>query len=59
MENKKLALIILDGWGYGKTDKSNAIVAANTPFFDKLIADYPNSTLEASGMAVGLPEGQM
>jgi len=59
VENKKLALIILDGWGYGKTDKSNAIVAANTPFFDKLIADYPNSTLEASGMAVGLPEGQM
>ncbi|MEJ6979344.1 2,3-bisphosphoglycerate-independent phosphoglycerate mutase [Pedobacter sp. P351] len=59
MENKKLALIILDGWGYGKADKSNAIVAANTPFFDKLIANYPNSTLEASGMAVGLPEGQM
>lgn len=59
MENKKLALIILDGWGYGKNDKSNAIIAANTPFFDKLIASYPNSTLEASGMAVGLPEGQM
>lgn len=59
MENKKLALIILDGWGYGKADKSNAIVAANTPFFDKLIANYPSSKLEASGMAVGLPEGQM
>ncbi|MBC8053264.1 MAG: 2,3-bisphosphoglycerate-independent phosphoglycerate mutase [Sphingobacteriaceae bacterium] len=59
MENKKLALIILDGWGYGQTDRSNAIVAANTPFFDGLIANYPNSTLEASGMAVGLPDGQM
>jgi 2,3-bisphosphoglycerate-independent phosphoglycerate mutase len=59
VENKKLALIILDGWGYGKSDKSNAIVAANTPFFNQLIANYPNSTLEASGMAVGLPEGQM
>lgn len=59
MENKKLALIILDGWGYGKADKSNAIIAANTPFFDNLIASHPNSTLEASGMAVGLPEGQM
>ncbi|HEY0054051.1 MAG TPA: 2,3-bisphosphoglycerate-independent phosphoglycerate mutase [Pedobacter sp.] len=59
MENKKLALIILDGWGYGKADKSDAIVAANTPFFDSLIANYPNSTLEASGMAVGLPAGQM
>jgi len=59
VENKKLALIILDGWGYGKADKSNAILAANTPFFDKLIANYPNSKLEASGMAVGLPDGQM
>lgn len=59
VENKKLALIILDGWGYGNPDQSNAIVAANTPFFDSLIAKYPNSTLEASGMAVGLPEGQM
>ena len=59
MENKKLALIILDGWGYGNKDKSNAITAANTPFFNNLIASYPNSRLEASGMAVGLPDGQM
>lgn len=59
MENKKLALVILDGWGYGNSDNSNAIVAANTPFFDKLISTYPNSKLEASGMAVGLPAGQM
>jgi 2,3-bisphosphoglycerate-independent phosphoglycerate mutase len=56
---KKLALIILDGWGYGRNDKSNAIVAANTPFFDSMITQYPNSKLEASGLAVGLPEGQM
>ena len=59
MENKKLALIILDGWGYGSTDSSNAITAAKTPFFDSLINTYPHSKLEASGMAVGLPEGQM
>lgn len=60
MENeKKVALIILDGWGYGRNDESNAIVAANTPFFDSMIAQYPNSKLEASGLAVGLPEGQM
>ena len=59
MENKKVALIILDGWGYGKADASNAILAANTPFFDHLIATYPNSKLEASGVAVGLPAGQM
>jgi 2,3-bisphosphoglycerate-independent phosphoglycerate mutase len=57
--NKKLALIILDGWGYGRNDQSNAILAANTPFFDSLIRNYPNSKLEASGMAVGLPDGQM
>ncbi|MBD1394545.1 2,3-bisphosphoglycerate-independent phosphoglycerate mutase [Mucilaginibacter glaciei] len=56
---KKVALIILDGWGYGRNDQSNAIVAANTPFFDSMIAQYPNSKLEASGVAVGLPEGQM
>jgi 2,3-bisphosphoglycerate-independent phosphoglycerate mutase len=57
--NKKVVLIILDGWGYGRNDSSNAIVAANTPFFDSIIAQYPNSKLEASGIAVGLPEGQM
>jgi 2,3-bisphosphoglycerate-independent phosphoglycerate mutase len=56
---KKVALIILDGWGYGRQDESNAILAANTPFFDSMIANYPNSKLEASGLAVGLPEGQM
>jgi 2,3-bisphosphoglycerate-independent phosphoglycerate mutase len=60
VENKKkLALLILDGWGYGRNDNSNAILAAKTPFFDSLIANYPNSKLEASGMAVGLPDGQM
>ncbi|SMO76403.1 2,3-bisphosphoglycerate-independent phosphoglycerate mutase [Solitalea koreensis] len=56
---KKLALIILDGWGYGRHDKSNAIFEANTPFFDRLVEQFPNSKLEASGEAVGLPEGQM
>ena len=56
---KKLALIILDGWGYGRNDQSNAILAAKTPFFDHLISTYPNSKLEASGLAVGLPDGQM
>jgi 2,3-bisphosphoglycerate-independent phosphoglycerate mutase len=57
--NKKIALIILDGWGYGRNDHSNAILAANTPFFHSLIQKYPNSKLEASGTAVGLPAGQM
>ena len=59
MENKKTILLILDGWGYGRHDHSNAIEAANTPVFDRLIKAYPNSKLEASGEAVGLPKGQM
>ncbi|WP_410221089.1 2,3-bisphosphoglycerate-independent phosphoglycerate mutase [Pedobacter sp.] len=56
---KKLVLLILDGWGYGKKDNSDATYKANTPFFDSLIANYPHSKLEASGEAVGLPAGQM
>ena len=59
MKEKKAVLLILDGWGYGKQDKSNAISQAKTPFFDQLIATYPHSKLQASGKAVGLPEGQM
>ncbi|TDQ06868.1 2,3-bisphosphoglycerate-independent phosphoglycerate mutase [Pedobacter metabolipauper] len=59
MSNKKVVLLILDGWGYGKKDKSDAAYAANTPFFDSLLLKYPNSKLEASGEAVGLPVGQM
>ncbi len=59
MEDKKVMLLILDGWGYGKQDESDAAYAANTPFFDSLLKKYPNSKLEASGEAVGLPAGQM
>jgi len=59
MNNKKVVLLILDGWGYGKQDSSDAAYAANTPFFDGLLKKYPNSKLEASGEAVGLPAGQM
>ncbi len=59
MKAKKLVLLILDGWGYGKKDKSDAAFVANTPFFDAMIQKYPNGKLEASGEAVGLPAGQM
>src|ERR1700722_10154871 len=58
-DKKKVALIILDGWGYGREDNSNAIFMAKTPFIDSLLMKYPNSKLEASGTAVGLPAGQM
>ncbi|MEM8939947.1 MAG: 2,3-bisphosphoglycerate-independent phosphoglycerate mutase [Bacteroidota bacterium] len=57
--NKKVILLILDGWGIATNKEVSAIDAANTPFMDQLLEKYPNSTLEASGMAVGLPEGQM
>ena len=59
MINKKVVLLILDGWGYGRMDKSDAAFIANTPFMDSIIKNYPNSKLEASGEAVGLPVGQM
>ena len=57
--NKKVILLILDGWGIATNKAVSAIDAANTPFMDAIIKKYPNSTLEASGLAVGLPEGQM
>ncbi len=59
MMNKKVALIILDGWGYGDKTKSDAIYNANTLFFDNCLVKYPNSTLKTFGEHVGLPEGQM
>lgn len=56
---KKVALIILDGWGIGDGSKSDAIANANTPFIDSLYKQYPHSTLRTSGQNVGLPDGQM
>lgn len=52
-------LIILDGWGIGDKSTSDAISAANTPFMDSLLSNYPNATLKTSGEDVGLPDGQM
>jgi 2,3-bisphosphoglycerate-independent phosphoglycerate mutase len=54
-----VALVILDGWGLAPPGPGNAIELADTPVFDKLWAEYPHATLEASGEAVGLPPGQM
>lgn len=52
-------LMILDGWGIAQDKNVSAIDKANTPFVDSLFDKYPHSKLEASGMAVGLPDGQM
>jgi 2,3-bisphosphoglycerate-independent phosphoglycerate mutase len=57
--NKKVLLMILDGWGIGTNPAVSAIAQAKTTFIDGLYAKYPHSKLEASGLAVGLPEGQM
>ncbi|MCG8340799.1 MAG: 2,3-bisphosphoglycerate-independent phosphoglycerate mutase [Cytophagales bacterium] len=57
--DKKLLLTILDGWGLATHAECSAIDKAQTPFIDKLYVNYPHSRLEASGLAVGLPEGQM
>ena len=57
--NKKVLLMILDGWGKGKESSISAIDKANTPFIDSLYMDYSNSELSASGKDVGLPDGQM
>nr|WP_299073239.1 2,3-bisphosphoglycerate-independent phosphoglycerate mutase [uncultured Allomuricauda sp.] len=57
--NKKVILMILDGWGKSPDPKVSAIAQANTPFIDSLYNNYPNSNLLTDGMNVGLPEGQM
>lgn len=57
--NKKVILIILDGWGKSPDPKVSAIAKANTEFIDSLYRTYPNSDLLTDGMNVGLPEGQM
>ena len=54
-----VALIVLDGWGLAAPGPGNAISRARTSVFDQLWSRYPHTTLQASGRAVGLPEGQM
>lgn len=58
-DKKKVALIILDGWGIGDGSKSDAIANSRTPFVDSLYKQYPHSKLRTSGEDVGLPNGQM
>lgn len=59
MENKKVLLMILDGWGEGRHDHSNAIYTQGAPYIDRLRERYPMSHLQACGEYVGLPVGQM
>jgi len=59
MSQKKVILLIMDGWGLGKVASADAIQNANVPFTKSLYSKYPNTTLITCGEAVGLPEGQM
>ena len=59
MPQKKVILIIMDGWGLGKVASSDAIQHANVPFTRSLYSKYPNTTLVTCGEPVGLPDGQM
>ena len=59
MKNKQYMLIIMDGVGLNDEINGNAFKMANTPNIDRLITKYPNTYIKTSGLAVGLPEGQM
>lgn len=58
-EKQPLALIILDGFGYRKETEGNAIAMAKKPVLDKVFSEHPHTLIGASGMDVGLPDGQM
>jgi 2,3-bisphosphoglycerate-independent phosphoglycerate mutase len=59
MPQKKIILVIMDGWGLGKVASADAIQNADVPFTKSLYQQYPNTTLVTCGEAVGLPDGQM
>lgn len=59
MTKKKVCLIVLDGWGHGAKDSSDAVFTAKTPFMDSLERDFPSAELLTDGENVGLPDGQM
>lgn len=56
---QKAMLVILDGFGIGKDYEGNCISLADTSTFDMLVKNYPHTSIKASGLAVGLPDGQM
>ncbi len=59
MSKKPIVLTILDGYGINKSQEGNAVFTAKTPNMDKLLSECPNTIIHASGLDVGLPDGQM
>src|SRR5213082_2059167 len=57
--NRPFVLIIMDGWGINQRKEGNAIALARTPNVDKIAREWPYTAVKTSGLAVGLPEGQM
>src|SRR6195256_419380 len=58
-KTKPIVLTVLDGWGYRAETNGNAIALARKPVYDELLRKFPNTLIRTSGLAVGLPEGQM
>jgi bisphosphoglycerate-independent phosphoglycerate mutase (AlkP superfamily) len=56
---RPFVLVIMDGWGINPRKEGNAIVLAHTPNLDKIAREWPHTAVKTSGLAVGLPEGQM
>lgn len=59
MSSQRVVLLVLDGWGINTSREGNAIASAKTPVYTRVMREYPHAVLQASGEAVGLPEGQM
>ena len=59
MAKKLTALVIMDGFGLSNIKEGNAVYEASTPNIDRLMKEYPSGQINASGLDVGLPEGQM
>src|SRR5580698_3806656 len=59
MRPKPIVLTVLDGWGYRAETAGNAIALARKPNYDRLLREFPNTLIQTSGPAVGLPPGQM
>ncbi len=58
-QHRPVVLCILDGWGHREDSADNGIALADTPVYDRILADHAHALLQTSGLAVGLPEGQM
>ncbi|MCD8072453.1 MAG: 2,3-bisphosphoglycerate-independent phosphoglycerate mutase, partial [Alistipes sp.] len=59
MDNKKVLLMILDGWGIGDRSEGDVVYSANPEYINGLAEKYPSARLMTSGENVGLPDGQM